>query len=336
MKRAWYNNGVKEILVADGENIPDSFIRGRLPCRESCLDVIAKKYPRDIIYNLYIIENESFINLAKRLDITESQLRGLLTRYDIKKNYSLRARNNAYRRTKEEIRSVAEKSSATQKAKWKSKTEEEILAYREMQRAAHSTDSFRTRIKEINIEYRKRIKEISPEVEEDRNRRRSKSCKETWNDPSLVEKRNETTKQRRAERRGMLCRTLAEQKMYSVLVELFPDLQYDVKVDTRYPFFCDFYIPSTDTFIELNAHPSHGTLPVHMLPPSAYTDYSKEWLDTLTRRDVEKLETAQMHSLNYIMIYPRATLEENFRVNDGADKCLVEVCYSSQKIKFPS
>lgn len=62
-------------------------------------------------------------------------------------------------------------------------------------------------------------------------------------------------------RKERVCRTAIEQKVYNKLIEIYPDLLYDVKVDDRYPYFVDFYIPSKDLFIELNAHPSHGTRP---------------------------------------------------------------------------
>ena len=336
MKRIWYNNGKEEILIRGNNNIPDGFTQGRLLKKKSKLDEIAIKFPKEFIFNLYIVENISFIDLAKRLDIPETQLRRLLTRYKIKKDYVMRAKNNTYRRSEEEIRAVAEKSSKTQKLSWKNKSEEEIEAYRELQRIAHSTDSFRTKISDINIDYRKRIKETSPEIEEERNRKRSESCSKTRSNPELIERRNEVSKQRRAERKGMLCRTMAEQKMYDTLISIFPDLQYDIRVDERYPFFCDFYIPSLDTFIELQAHPSHGRLPMYLLSPDEYARYPQRWADVFADRDVRKIETANKNKLHYIMIYPRASLEENFIINKNEDKSFVEICYRSQKIKFPS
>ena len=336
MKRIWYNNGNEEILIRGNNDIPDGFVQGRLSKKKSQLDEIADKFPKEVIYNLYIVENISFVDLAKKLDINETQLRRLLTRYKIKKDCYMRAKNNTYRRSEDEIRAVAEKSSNTQKMAWVNKSDEEKEAWRNLQQKAHSTDSFRTKISEINIEYRKKLKESSPEVDEELNRRRSQSCGKAWSNPDLIIRRNEVAKQRRAERGGMLCRTIAEQKLYNSLIKMFPDLLYDQKVDDRYPFFCDFYIPSLDTFIELQAHPSHGRLPIYLLSPDEYTKYPQRWVDVFAVRDVNKVETAKKNNLHYIMIYPKASLEENFIINQNEDKSLVEICYNSQKVKFPS
>ena len=54
--------------------------------------------------------------------------------------------------------------------------------------------------------------------------------------------------------------------MFDTIIQYYPDVIYDVIVDGRYPYYCDFYIPSEDLFIELNAHPSHGSKPISMIP----------------------------------------------------------------------
>ena len=44
------------------------------------------------------------------------------------------------------------------------------------------------------------------------------------------------------------------------LKERYPDVITQYK-DDRYPFACDFYIPSLDLFIECNYHWTHGGKP---------------------------------------------------------------------------
>ena len=77
----------------------------------------------------------------------------------------------------------------------------------------------------------------------------------------------------------------------------------------RYPFRCDFYIKSLDTYIELNIGWVHGG---HWFDPNdesdqeklAYwtergTDYYKDAIRTWTIRDVKKRKTAIENKLNY-------------------------------------
>lgn len=81
----------------------------------------------------------------------------------------------------------------------------------------------------------------------------------------------------------------------------------------RYPYNCDFYIPSIDTFIELNAHWTHGN---HPYDPDSIEDQQKvkEWksrgtryydnaIRTWTISDVKKREIAKKNNLNYVEIF---------------------------------
>lgn len=83
----------------------------------------------------------------------------------------------------------------------------------------------------------------------------------------------------------------------------------------RYPFRCDFYIPSEDLFIELNAHWTHGGKPFDpndeycqeklsiwaekAKKSPTYAKAIKIWCE----RDVEKRRTALENNLNYITYY---------------------------------
>ena len=89
--------------------------------------------------------------------------------------------------------------------------------------------------------------------------------------------------------------------------------------DDRYLFNCDFYIKSTDTFIELNLNWTHGghkfdeTNQVDLAKlhqwqeKAARSDYYKNAIETWTVRDLRKFEYAEKHNLNYIVYY---TIEE--------------------------
>lgn len=80
-----------------------------------------------------------------------------------------------------------------------------------------------------------------------------------------------------------------------------------------YPYFCDFYIPKIDTYIELNLHWTHGEHPFDCNNAKDVTKADK-WLNSdsefsnkayyiWTIRDVEKYNTAMKNNLNYIRVY---------------------------------
>ena len=85
--------------------------------------------------------------------------------------------------------------------------------------------------------------------------------------------------------------------------------------EERYPFACDFYIPSKDLFIELNKHWTHGKHPfdntnkddvavLNMWTELAKTsEYYRGAIYTWTDLDVRKQKIAKENFLNYITIY---------------------------------
>lgn len=85
--------------------------------------------------------------------------------------------------------------------------------------------------------------------------------------------------------------------------------------ESRYPFFCDFYVKSLDLFIELNFFWCHGG---HEFNPNSPQDLEKlaEWqekaktndyylraINCWTVSDPLKIKTAKDNNLNYIYIY---------------------------------
>lgn len=110
-----------------------------------------------------------------------------------------------------------------------------------------------------------------------------------------------------------------EEELYMELKKLYgvDDIirQYS---DERYPYQCDFYIPSEDLFIELNYHQSHGLHPfnpnnqddIELInkwrekqnlegPKNQYWAYEKVFTET----DPEKLNCAIKNKLNFLFIY---------------------------------
>ena len=52
-----------------------------------------------------------------------------------------------------------------------------------------------------------------------------------------------------------------EEQTFDILKQKYPDIIHQYKDKDRYPFVCDFYIPSSDLFIECNYHWTHGGKP---------------------------------------------------------------------------
>ena len=77
---------------------------------------------------------------------------------------------------------------------------------------------------------------------------------------------------------------------------------------------CDFYIPSKDLFIELQASWTHGGRPFDgsiecqkqlntWKQKASISNYYKNAIETWTKRDVLKRQTAEKNNLNYIEIW---------------------------------
>lgn len=325
-KIKWYNNSVKEIQLKDSDPIPHGFIKGRLP-RPKKIDALKKLVSKEDIYNKFIIENVLFKDLGKFFNISDSDVRVLLTYYKIKKDPKKKMQYaHKHHRTHEESVRIGKKSSITQKKSWEMKSEEEKSAWAQKCSDVEKNLPEEKRIKKSQ-DYRNWWFGLSEQERESINEKRRSSCRSTWNSnkDSLMMRKKQTERENRKNR---LCRSASEQKAYDALLSIFPDTQYDVRVDDRYPFYCDFYIPSKDLFIELNAHPSHGRLPLDLLSFDEYSKYPAKWADVFGRRDVEKASIAKKNRINYIRIYPRASMGENLSINP--EPKIVELLYQSQ------
>lgn len=115
--------------------------------------------------------------------------------------------------------------------------------------------------------------------------------------------------------------SIAEEKVY---IELKKRCEVERQhIDIRYPFHCDFYIPSLDMYIECNFHWTHNA---HQYNPYNIDDQKKveEWkshhtkyydnaIKTWTVRDVKKNEIAKQNNLNYVVLYNESDVK-NFYI----------------------
>lgn len=113
-----------------------------------------------------------------------------------------------------------------------------------------------------------------------------------------------------------------EEDFYKYLCKKYgeEDIFREYNEDTRYPFRCDFYIKSIDTFVELNLYITHGIKPYAAddLECIKYLNIYKERaktqsiyysvIDNWTVRDVIKIKTAKDNNLKYIMYYKNDNL----------------------------
>ena len=102
-----------------------------------------------------------------------------------------------------------------------------------------------------------------------------------------------------------------EIKFKDRLKRIYPDLKWQYKDKGPYPYFCDFYIPSLDLFIELNYYWKHGgeefdkNNPEHVqrlntyMEKAKYNDEYKTAIETWTISDKEKILCAINNKLNY-------------------------------------
>jgi hypothetical protein len=107
-----------------------------------------------------------------------------------------------------------------------------------------------------------------------------------------------------------------EERFYTKLCEKYgsSDVVRQYK-DKRYPFLCDFYIKSIDTFIELNISWTHGEHPFDNKNPADLaklnqwrekaktSKYYENAITTWTLRDPAKIAVARANQLNYILYY---------------------------------
>lgn len=108
-------------------------------------------------------------------------------------------------------------------------------------------------------EFQDNVKQICLERYGVDNWTKSEQYKEMWKNEEYKNHRNqkcyETQKQH-----NTFHTSKSEEEMYQLLSEKFPDVKRQYR-DERYPFACDFYIPSKDLFIEYQGTWTHGGHP---------------------------------------------------------------------------
>lgn len=285
--KPWYNNGIQEIQIGYDEEIPDGYIRGRLPRTAEQREISLTKFRNTLINKSQEEKDLSNIKRSNSLKISyanksDDEKRQIVARRVATMNSKSDEEKAAYRKRLSDS-SIGKNKGKEPWNKGLTKDTDERVALN----AEHTAKS--------SIERIKRVRESDPEYF---NRWRS----------SINQKMHDN---------GTLNTSLQEENYYKILVSKYGEdgviRQYFDR--DRYPFNCDFYIPSEDLFIEYNKSWTHGGHPFDKLnlddisklefwqEKAKTSKYYRNAIYTWTDLDVRKTEIAKKNNLNYKVIY---------------------------------
>lgn len=178
------------------------------------------------------------------------------------------------------------------------------------------------------VDWPMEVEEFKIEAEENRNQKMLKDYGTKY--PMQIQipthGSNLTPKQKAFEtkrKNGTLNSSKPEDDLENVLKEHFGVVYRNYNKDYRYPFLCDFYIPSEDLFIELNLHWTHGghefninniedlkTLEKWHQKAHQGSKYYSNAIKVWTERDKTKLQTARNNNINYLVFWNKKELED--------------------------
>lgn len=278
--------------------------------KEIIQHIIDTTRPEDFI-NFYLTHNQQE-TMTKYGIRTTKQLTKVLKifNYDFSKPKPSKFKGKTASRSHESYIAGGQKSAKTQKQSWEQKSAEEKENWSQKQKEAHSSKEFKQKIKQININYQKNLTKEQKEIIVQKKRVANKA---TWdqNKKEILEKAYQTKKANKSFNSSQI-----EDIYYEKLCNKYSkdDIIRQYKED-RYPFACDFYIKSIDTFIELNLNWTHGD---HLFntnneqdkqkliiwqEKAKDSDFYKKAIDVWTRLDPEKFAYAEKNHLNYLVYY---------------------------------
>lgn len=175
-----------------------------------------------------------------------------------------------------------------------------------------------------NMEQHKRTNLIRRGVE---NYAQSQEYKDLYKNSEWV--KNKIKKQYKTKKEnGTFHTSDPEDEGYLKLLTKFPDAIHHYTIDKRYPFECDYYIPSLDLFIECHYFWTHGDQKYNCHEPfdknsSKHQKMLQRWKDKNTKfydnaikvwtyYDPLKLETFNKNNLNYKIFYTEKEFNEWF------------------------
>ena len=147
----------------------------------------------------------------------------------------------------------------------------------------------------------------------------TKECQEKSHSREVIEKGIQSMRDRGIFKGGT---SSQEIKIWDKIKEYFPDVLHSWKDEDKYPFNCDFYIPSLDIWIELNFHWTHGKHPFNEnnkndidrlnYMKTKNDRYYNKAINVWTISDPLKHKIAMENGLNYFRFYTEQEFEEWF------------------------
>ena len=288
------------------------------------------------LYDLYITQNKTIDELSKILGKSRAQTRRYLRYYNIKKpkekwkSAEQRTIQNRFGCSTSALPEVQKKVQETTLKRYGVKNYSQ-------------TDECKEKIKKNNLaKYGVESTSCLPEVLEKARQTNLKrrGYEHSMQDPTVKAKVAKTCMKRYGvfypivlpefqekakktlDKNGTWSSSKPEMQIRYLLTMLYPDTKYQYRNKEKYPFNCDFYIPEIDTYIEYQGHISHGktiydpnnqehiaiinkwkkrAIEIEEITSkrSRYTDY----IDTWTKRDPLKRETAKKNNLNWLEFF---------------------------------
>ena len=262
---------------------------------------ISKSITYEQLYDLYIIQGLSRNQLRSILGLCPSAIKRLLVLHGIKKS-------------KEQMnREREEKKKKTCLAKYGV----EYVKQSEVVKAVEIANN----LAKYGVEHPAKLDSVRAKIE--------KTCLKKYGVKSYVESEESKNRIKTLYRQGItqakqyatkkahntLSGSKLEDQAFQLLLQKFPEVKRHYKSEA-YPFYCDFFIPIIDTYIELNLYWTHGR---HPFDPNSKIDQEKliKWKDKgynkaiekWTRKDPLKRKIAQDQGLNYKEFFSYKELE---------------------------
>lgn len=102
-----------------------------------------------------------------------------------------------------------------------------------------------------------------------------------------------------------------EDEFHKQLIQIFPNTKRQYRSE-QYPYYCDFYIPERDEYVELSLHWTHGGKPYEgtkedkqkvTLWQQRGSRYYLHAIHVWTERDIEKRQTAKKNGVNLTELF---------------------------------
>ena len=288
----YYNNGINEKRFDENEKIPDGWYIGRL---KSCVTTLNKIWINNGIIQKFIDKDQSIPNgwNIGRLSNPE--------RYGKQKTTMLAKKFHIYNNGKEEIHLASDEEIPNNYVLGRLPISDETRMKQSQSHVGlHHSEETRNKISLHSNNNRDKAKQTSL----------TRYGVEWVLSVPEIHQAGENTKKMH----GTLNTSKPEDKYYIYLSSQYSEVIHHYKC-SRYPFYCDFYIPSEDLFIELNLHWTHGGKPyvstdeecqkqlTFWQEKAKTSKFYENAIYTWTVRDVEKARIAKENNLNYTSLY---------------------------------